>query len=218
MQPFRIDTSVRLEWAQLFRTDTSVHRIHAPIQSKWVDPKHTHIFGQNGHNHFKQVCPFAEQTHPFLYNFQCWSKEFSLFLLPVKLLNQFNLRLGYLIHSETELNMWIYYVHLQWKENTFQPSSVQFKQRVLLKIQLEVPKKLTWLIPTYATSHIDIYEMCNSSTMIHLSSLFHLWWSLSDPFEIVTCVYSASKGCAARGHFRTSNSASSIQISSRSSN
>ena len=41
-----------------------------------------------------------------------------------------NFRLEYLIHLEMELNIWIYHVHPQWKENTIQPLSNWFYERI----------------------------------------------------------------------------------------
>ena len=79
--PFE-QTRVQLKQAQLFRADTSVRRINTFIRPKRVVAKHAHPFGRSGRNHSKYTCPFANQTHPFQYHFQCWTKEFSLFLVP----------------------------------------------------------------------------------------------------------------------------------------
>ena len=69
----------------------------------------------------------------FSHHIQCGTKIFWLLLVAFN--NWINFRLKYLIHSKTELNMRIYNLHPQRKENTLQSLSVWFYQRCLNSAQ-----------------------------------------------------------------------------------
>ena len=143
-KPFRVDTrsigigtSIPNRPICLVRTGATVSNRHIrsaetgyPLTDISIRSQRVKLFAEQTHL-------FAEQTLPFAYHFQCWTKRVFALFGPIQLLFYVNFRLEYLIHSETKLNMWIYNVHRQWKDNIFQPSLAHSKQRAPPKIQLK---------------------------------------------------------------------------------
>jgi len=121
------------------------------IRPKRVVLEQTHPFSQNGATFSKDIS-FAEQTHPFVYHFQYWIKEFSHFFVSI----------SFCFRPTYDLNTWFI-----WKRNwtcdytTFIPNkrtthsnhhSCNSSSRSRLKLSSNFPQKFTLLIPNFQQS------------------------------------------------------------------